>query len=75
MFTASPSSARADLRRWRAVEEVDERAERRVGAATVSSSCAVLQESTTMPWRIGPCASCVANTVAPAWFSHEAQNR
>ena len=43
--------------------------------ATVCSSCAVLHESTTMPWRIGPWASCVANTVAPAWFSHEAQNR
>ena len=43
--------------------------------ATVSSSSAVSQLKTTMPWRIGPCASCVANTVEPTWFAHESQKR
>ena len=42
---------------------------------TLNRSCAVLHESTTRPWRIGPCASCVANTVAPVWFAHDSQNR
>ena len=27
------------------------------------------------PRRIGPCASCVAKTEAPAWFAHDAQKR
>ena len=43
--------------------------------ASVSSRLAVLQPNTTMPWRIGPWASCVANTVAPRWFAHESQKR
>jgi hypothetical protein len=43
--------------------------------ATDSSSRAVSQENTTRPWRIGPWASCVANTVWPVWLAHESQNR
>src|SRR5712691_5803325 len=42
---------------------------------TCWSTCEAEQVISTRPWRIGPCASCVANTEAPRWFAHAAQKR
>ena len=39
------------------------------------STCSVEHEARTRPWRIGPWASWVEKTVAPAWLAHAAQNR
>jgi hypothetical protein len=34
------------------------------------SAASDVHEICTTPWRIGPCASCVANSDAPLWFVH-----
>ena len=57
------------------VEQRAERAELRAGPLSWWSTCSVEHEARTRPWRIGPCASWVEKTVAPAWLAHAAQNR
>jgi hypothetical protein len=44
-------------------------------SVTLSSSASEPHDATTVPRRIGPCASWVEKIDAPAWFSQEAQNR
>ena len=44
-------------------------------SATASSTAPVWQPNTTRPWRIGPCASWVENTVGARWLAQESQNR
>ena len=41
------------------------------GPLSCWSTSSVEQDARTRPWRIGPCASCVEKTVAPAWLAHD----